>query len=391
MNVLMAWGNRWANLVTTSRAQTDNPLPLCSDFSFLMFAMRACTVVMYLRAGFQLPQKTWFCVRKGVELACFAVAWLICGIFQRYVFESVSFIFTWWGITLADLIVPLVTPRLFPQKVGFVAINIDMLIERFGLFFVTALGNFVVMATLIPASLLESRSYSLSAMIICIAFSLKLSYHDCNIGTNDDIDLHALRWRRWTGVMWILLHIPMTAGITVMSAFFGHALTDDSLTNRQRWYLCCSTALVIFCLSALQLLHKKSKQKVRVGPWIRLFVRFVATVVVVLLPLVPEKYLPLWALFLSILLAMLSYTLLDLFGNIAVVDQPLSHADSSIALLSSASSLSHPSFHDDGFDLADIFSTAGVHKSIHGHVVGGEMRTYGNVRLTGRDLNSSYI
>ena len=352
----------------------------CADFSFLMFGLRLTTVVMYARAAIYIPAKTLFCVRKCVELAVFAAVWLLNGFFQLYVYDWVTFLLSWWAVVVADMIVPLVTPRIFPQRVGFVAVNIDLLIERFGLFIVGALGNCVIAATLLSSTdniTMKSTVYAVSFMIICIAFSLKLTYHDANKGANDDIDLHAMRWHHWTGILWIMMHMPLTAGIIIMSGFFTHALSGNDLTQRQRWYLTGSISLTIFCLTFLQLLHKRSKHPVRVGPWVRIAAKMIVAVLILLSALVPPQYAPVWALFLFFNVAMFAYTLLDMFGNRAV--EP-SHAS-----VSSTTELT------SGPDLADIFSTDGIARNIHGMVVGGQLKGYNNLRMRGRDVSSAYI
>lgn len=355
----------------------------CADYSYIMFGLRLSTVFMYARAAVMIPAKTLFCIRKCVELLVFALAWLLNGVFQRYWYGWVGFLLSWWIITVVDMIIPLITPRIFPQRVGFVAVNIDLLIERFGLFIVGALGNCVIAATLVPSVLsdftIKSQDYAISFMIICMAFALKLTYHDSNKGSNDDIDLHAMRWHHWTGISWIMMHMPLTAGLIIMSGFFGHALNGHELTERQRWYLTGSIAMTIISLNMMQLLHKRSKIPVRVGPLVRISARFLAAVLILLSALVPPKYAPIWALFLFALVAMACYTFLDMIGNRAIDSHASERAHSRDTEMTS------------GPDIADIFSTDGMAKSIHGMVVGGQMKGYNNTRMRGRDVSSAYI
>jgi low temperature requirement protein LtrA len=98
-------------------------------------------------------------------------------------------------------------------------INIEHMAERYGLFTILVLGELVVAAM----SKLSQTANSYGSAICALLMSLGLQwiYFDIEAGKQE---IHAMRRKWFTGVIWSEIHMPLSAALLCISAGFRNVI-----------------------------------------------------------------------------------------------------------------------------------------------------------------------
>ncbi|KAJ3178332.1 hypothetical protein HDU87_003644 [Geranomyces variabilis] len=124
----------------------------------------------------------------------------------------------WWsGIAIDYLLSPCLTlltryVDFMPRPVYRLAISIEHLSERNGLFFIIVLAEVMVALFYNSVSSTPDVSYAKAVVGLCLALSLAWLYFDVD-GSQQEI--HAMRRKAYTGVIWNLAHIPLYGSIVL--------------------------------------------------------------------------------------------------------------------------------------------------------------------------------
>jgi len=213
-------------------------------------------------------------------------------------------------------VLPLLITRMFmkrrPDGVR-IAVNIEALTEKFGLFTIIVLGE-SLLAILFEASSLilngnRGRLYVGALLGVSITYNFFTLYFDVDQRILPG-SVHAIRHNRYAGVSWAFLHIFLHAnlifaatGIGLVLRFASQSLDSEAhrasseeagtlplsseFTSSYRWLLCASTGAALLLLLGLGLLHKPA-------PYVRhrmarTLSRIAFGVLFILLPLVDSR------------------------------------------------------------------------------------------------------
>jgi len=250
---------------------------------------------------------------------------------------------TWWCLMISDIFIVhlgLVTQcvqRLFGKSPLF---NLPDMMSSFNLFFGSVLASYIISATLFSPT--SFTNYLISLMVVSIAFVLAPSYNANSLlewfreHTKNDIRL------RFVGALWGLSHIILFAAVIISGTFYNIAMHRD-LTSTERWYLCVSYVSILVSLTALsqsdilslfdtahgfmkfglryperitymgqplkEFMRLDELQQLRmkdISEWsvffLSLFLRIGTMVLILLLPMFSPEDMPVWLLFLLILI-----------------------------------------------------------------------------------------
>lgn len=202
------------------------------------------------------------------------------------------------------------------------AIDIDHEADRMGAFYTIVLGEFLYgLVWASPAGLSGAGApFGRAALSLLIAFCLFWLY-TASDGSHENAEagVHALRWRTLHAMQWLMLHLPLSAALLIAGDIcavfvkYGHvgagvAASSSPGTPAEegeakfptipewqalRWQFCGGTAIGVFCLYWIALLHheidedKCARDLLYVRyPW-RRCVRLPVAVTIALLPLAP--------------------------------------------------------------------------------------------------------
>jgi hypothetical protein len=181
------------------------------------------------------------------------------------------------------------------------AVDISHEIDRFAAFYIIALGEFLYTIVVgSPAATGFNLSLLRAIWTLIIAFCLNWMYlhNDCSVEST-----HPLRHSILTAIAWVPLHLPLIASLLAgghvaaasakvttsgeASAEGGGGEGEESFSTGQRWLLCASLGVGMFCLYAIALLHtsKDTGCILMLPKPLRLMMRPIVGLILVLLPL----------------------------------------------------------------------------------------------------------
>lgn len=200
------------------------------------------------------------------------------------------------------------------------AIDIDHEVDRMAAFFTIVLGEFLYgLVWASPAGLSGvDAPFGRAALSLLVAFCLCWLYTASDGSReNTEAGVHALRWRATHALQWVVLHLPLSAALLIAGDIcavfvkYGHTgvgvaaspdtpakegeakFPTDQEWKALRWQFCGGTAIGVFCLSWIALLHHEidedecTRRLLFVHyPW-RRCVRLPVAVAIALLPLAP--------------------------------------------------------------------------------------------------------
>lgn len=337
--------------------ENDYNFEQCSHFSFIMFGLRLLTALAYFLYRFThnlskveqfnpvMSRKgnTAYLVTRGLAILLIGLFWLFNAVLQLYhVYGKTSFILTWWSVLIADVFIVhlgLVTQfvqRLFGKCPLF---NLPDMMSTFNLFFGSVLASYIIYATFFSPT--HFSNYLISLMVVSVAFVLAPSYNANSLlewfreHTKKDLRL------RIVGSLWGLSHIILFAAVIISGTFYNIAMNRD-LSTTERWYLCVSYVAILASLTALsqsdilslfdtahgfmkfglrypervtymgqplkEFMRLDELQQLRmkdISEWsvffLSLFLRIGTMVLILLLPIFPPETMPVWLLFLLLL------------------------------------------------------------------------------------------
>ena len=341
--ILFAWSA--ANLAVCNYLtfEHEKDFQSCSNISIFFGVLHVIALLMYLRVFIGLRKARSFVSNYIVYNFILASLWLSMGLVDLFVphLSLASFTAFWWVTVILQVagpfvLIPFFRFYLFPMLGLFLAhtrnipLNIELYTERISCFFIIALGEAIVASTYIPPELLSGPGlekweyYLISLCIIATAFNLKLTYFDTGRTSVHDINLHALRWNWKLGLIWIVLHIPVVSSTLIVSSYFELALSTGHLDATSRWVFCLAMSFDLVSLTLLQICHKPAPNHCPVRTWIRLGCRCLISLVIALLPLIPEDSFKATYLILAFVILSSIGTLLD-FSRWGELDSSHSH------------------------------------------------------------------
>ncbi|KAJ3158148.1 hypothetical protein HDU86_003100 [Geranomyces michiganensis] len=198
----------------------------------------------------------------------------LCSIFfpeQRYAL--------WWaGVAIDNLLNPafsLVTRygNFYPRPENRLAISIEHMSERNGLFLIIVLAEVMIALFYNSVSATPDVSFVKAVVGLILALSLAWIYFDVD-GSQQEI--HAMRRKAWTGILWNLTHIPLFGAVVLAGVSLEVMVqaTDDSgghgedgattsgagnahaFTVRTYSSFFGSLALVLTCYTIISLTHR---------------------------------------------------------------------------------------------------------------------------------------
>ncbi|KAI8819155.1 bacterial low temperature requirement A protein-domain-containing protein [Fimicolochytrium jonesii] len=181
----------------------------------------------------------------------------------------------WWaGIAFDYLLNPciLLASRYIPwipRPVHRLAVSIEHLSERNGLFLIIVLGEVMVALFYTSFSATPDLSYVKAVLALILALNLAWIYFDVD-GSRQEI--HAMRRHAWTGITWNLSHIPMFGAVVLagVSVEVMVRATDDGAgdhhadapggghnfsTTTYRTFF-GSLAVTLSCMTVISLTHR---------------------------------------------------------------------------------------------------------------------------------------
>eukprot|EP01130_Rhizamoeba_saxonica_P007784 TRINITY_DN3153_c0_g1_i2.p1 TRINITY_DN3153_c0_g1~~TRINITY_DN3153_c0_g1_i2.p1 ORF type:complete len:505 (+),score=82.34 TRINITY_DN3153_c0_g1_i2:563-2077(+) len=271
-------------------------------------------IIMYIFAMF--TEKRTTATRSAVFFNVISlIPWIVSIILDDHYFLL-------WTIGLGFsqfswLIAPLIS-KIFPSTVA--PITIEHWVERQGLFIIIVLGESIV--SLLSASAdveIPIQIYIAALLELTVAFGLKWIYFDVD---GSPKKLHALRRSKLTGVLWSLLHWPLSIFITASAS--GSIGIQETITNRyidgpaidsdvhkraifsssddytsgnstdslnqfglttaetSEWVYCFSTAAALWTMSIIALLSIESRNLIH--QYIRIPMRMIVGILIFLIP-----------------------------------------------------------------------------------------------------------
>lgn len=238
-------------------------------------------------------QRLWFCI--SIIGLCLYIPLFVESISLRkkiavavvaIVYEEVAWIFCYSPVA----------KRLLRARYT-TAVDVSHEIDRFAAFYIIALGEFLYTIVVgSPAATGFNLSLLRAVWTLIIAFCLNWMYlhNDCSVEST-----HPLRHSTYTAFAWAPLHLPLIASLLAgghVAAASAKPTTseeasadggEETFSTGQRWLLCASLGVGMFCLYAIALLHKsKDTGCILILPKpLRLIMRPVVGLILVLLPL----------------------------------------------------------------------------------------------------------
>lgn len=238
-------------------------------------------------------QRLWFCI--SIIGLCLYIPLFVESISLRnkiavavvaIVYEEVAWIFCYSPVAKRMLRARYTT-----------AVDVSHEIDRFAAFYIIALGEFLYTIVVgSPAATGFNLSLLRAVWTLIIAFCLNWMYlhNDCSVES-----IHPLRHSTYTGFAWAPLHLPLIASLLAgghVAAASAKSTTseeasadsgEETFSTGQRWLLCASLGVGIFCLYAIALLHtsKDTGCILMLPKPLRLIMRPVVGLILVLLPL----------------------------------------------------------------------------------------------------------
>jgi len=328
-NIIRCDGNEY-DVATGDQSFRD-----CAAWSYFLFGAKLTLCLMFLRVALYIQKARSYAFKMVFVLGISACIYLASAIADHYI-NWPGFISMWWIALAWDFTAPfIIAPLIFPYfRKGFIPVNIELLSERFGLLLIIGLGESIVAASAITLGDLAGSQqymfYFFSFAIVAIASLFKLTYFDVGRVLVEHESSHALRWSRWAGAIWLWTHLPLIGAVVLSASFFELIIATNEINSSGRWILCGSLCLVLSCMTIIQLTHDQSSTREkfrRLSRSWRILARTLGSIVIVLLPIVPEKNMEPWQLVLIILLVITFLTSLDLFGSTLESKQVHHHED----------------------------------------------------------------
>jgi low temperature requirement protein LtrA len=163
-------------------------------------------------------------------------------------------------------------------------VNGHLFQHRTGLFILLSLGQLIVDGLDIE---LESDAFNWtivvnSALVICLAFIVKLLYFDVGQATNP-------KWNKTAERLFVLLHVPFNGAIVLAGVGPSQLLRQGTMTASARYVFLVALAVISLFFAVSLALQRGATR----GPkFSRVAIRIVAAILLVILTLAPRSHLP---------------------------------------------------------------------------------------------------
>lgn len=258
-------------------------------FALSYIAIRIFLILEYVRTGHKFVTTRSLTRKYSIGFSFTVLIWILS------LFIPAPFRFIIWIIAmLIDIVITIIITRKHMDLTP----NTFHLSERFGLFVIIVLGETVFgLVASLATSEWSITTISVMGGGLTVAFGLWWIYFD----TADGSAIRALKERRQVGIYlsWLYLHFPLLIGIAAMGDGISHIVKANQnlpLTNSDVWLMCTSVASCLFSVGFLHLITFESNSSRRIGlKW--LFYRFVSACVIIMIPVVGIKIIPMILLF----------------------------------------------------------------------------------------------
>ncbi|OJJ36984.1 hypothetical protein ASPWEDRAFT_67296 [Aspergillus wentii DTO 134E9] len=165
------------------------------------------------------------------------------------------------------------------------AVDIAHEIDRFAAFYIIALGEFLYWSIVgSPAAIGFNTGLLRAVWTLVIAFCLNWIY------VHNDGSLHGthpLRHSIWTAFSWATLHLPLIASLLAGGHVAALSAKEDQFGESERWLLCGSIGVGLFCLWGFGLLYadKDEPGTLMLNKHFRIIMRPIVGIVIICLPL----------------------------------------------------------------------------------------------------------
>ncbi|KIX02059.1 uncharacterized protein Z518_07998 [Rhinocladiella mackenziei CBS 650.93] len=171
------------------------------------------------------------------------------------------------------------------------AVDIDHENDRYTAFTILVLGEFtyaILVGSPAAGALTLKTLRAVETLIIAFCFNSMYVYCD---GATESV--HPIRRAVWSSFSWLLIHLPLSAGLMLGGHISAATVPEERLNSGQRWLWGGGLGLGTFCLFLIALLYKDDDPKgfLRFSKPVRLFPRLLVSITFVLLPLTSEEQL----------------------------------------------------------------------------------------------------
>ncbi|KAA8651871.1 hypothetical protein EYZ11_004180 [Aspergillus tanneri] len=165
------------------------------------------------------------------------------------------------------------------------AVDIAHEIDRFAAFYIIVLGEFLYQIVVgSPAAIGLNLGLLRAVWTLIIAFCLNWMYVH-NDGALEST--HPMRYSVYTAFTWITLHLPLSGSLLAAGHVAAASAKEDRFGDGERWLLCGSLGIGMFCLYVLALLFESKDERgvLILGKHLRIIMRPITSLIIVLLGL----------------------------------------------------------------------------------------------------------
>lgn len=216
MSLLTLYANNTPKVLDSPRGTALVVVP----YILIRFSLAASYFIYSFFVPEHRPQQRLFC--------CFIL--LTCCLWIPVIFIGTrAKIGLGWGVLFLENFLYVIafhpwTKKLMKLSMS-TALNIEHIVERFGVFVTIAIGEFLY--KVVETNALKhgiDEKFGRAIFLIIIAYCLFWIY---NYGSNCHKATHALRYSGWTSIIWIYTHLVTTGGIVLAADAGGELLSVD--------------------------------------------------------------------------------------------------------------------------------------------------------------------
>lgn len=172
-----------------------------------------------------------------------------------------------WGLWILaagwEYALQILMPRL--PRFRFAAVNIEHMVERFGLFSILVMGEILIAITFEDTGAAALPPYMVAVGGLAFGFALSIIYFDAD--ATSAYGTHAIRYHRVRGTQWWSSHFPAqismaASGPAIRAVLESTILNDDGSTEHlsafSQWLLGGSCSLALLSLSWIRTRHRLS-------------------------------------------------------------------------------------------------------------------------------------
>jgi len=224
-----------------------------AGFGAAYAGMRIVLVLQYWRAR-RIPETRSLTTRHAVGFGIAAVIWAISALTDTP---------TRYWLWAAALLIDFATPWISGHHLATVPPDASHFPERFGLFTIILLGEFVAA---VMRGIKSHEDWSIPAAAtafagVAFAFALRWWYFDAAHGAAE----RHVRSRKQAMLfqLWQYAHLPLFLGIGIAGAGFQRAISeaDSRLHGTEAWILCSAVAIVMTALATIAATSDKARGK----------------------------------------------------------------------------------------------------------------------------------